>query len=129
MRRGDELPAVAAAKRVLIVDDNVDAAEALGEMLELMGYEVKTAHDAFAALELTPVFKPDICLLDIGLPVMDGYKLAARLRSESLVGDKTRIIAVTGYGQDGDRRRAREAGFDAHIVKPVSLDALVRAME
>jgi CheY-like chemotaxis protein len=129
VRRGDELPVVAAAKRVLIVDDNVDAGEALAEMLELMGYEVKTAHDAFAALELAPLFKPDICLLDIGLPVMDGYKLAARLRSDSLVGDQTRIIAVTGYGQDGDRRRAREAGFDAHVVKPVSLDALVRAME
>jgi CheY-like chemotaxis protein len=128
VRHGDELPVVTAAKRVLIVDDNVDAAEALAEMLEILGYEVKAAHDAFAALELAPGFKPDICLLDIGLPVMDGYKLAARLRSESLVGDQTRIVAVTGYGQDGDRRRAREAGFDAHVVKPVSLDALMRAM-
>jgi signal transduction histidine kinase len=125
----DELPMAAAAKRVLVVDDNVDAADGLVELLETLGYKAKAAHDAFAALELAPTFRPDICLVDIGLPVMDGYELAARLRSASLIGDETRIIAVTGYGQDGDRRRARAAGFDAHVVKPVSLDALTRAME
>jgi signal transduction histidine kinase/DNA-binding response OmpR family regulator len=129
VRANDELPVAAASKRVLIVDDNVDAADALAELLQSLGYEAKAAHDAFAALELAPSFRPDVCLLDIGLPVMDGYELAARLRSASLVGDDTRIIAVTGYGQDGDRRRARDAGFDAHVVKPVSLDALTRAME
>jgi signal transduction histidine kinase len=129
VRAGHELPLVASTKRVLIVDDNVDAADALVELLEALGYEAKAAHDAIEALELAPTFRPDICLLDIGLPVMDGYELAARLRSASLVGDDTRIIAVTGYGQDGDRRRAREAGFDAHVVKPVTLDALTRAME
>ena len=126
---GEDLPMAVVAKRVLIVDDNVDAADGLAELLESLGYEAKATHDALSALALAPTFRPDVCLLDIGLPVMDGYELAARLRSGSLIGDETRIIAVTGYGQDGDRRRAREAGFDAHVVKPVNLDALTRAME
>ena len=129
VRAADQVTVATATRRVLVVDDNVDAAEGLAEMLEALGYQAKAAHDAFAALEVASTFRPDIYLLDIGLPVMDGYELAARLRSESLIGDDTRIIAVTGYGQDGDRHRAREAGFDAHVVKPVSIDALTRAME
>ncbi|HXI59781.1 MAG TPA: ATP-binding protein, partial [Polyangia bacterium] len=128
VRTGDEIPVAAATKRVLVVDDNVDAAESLAEMLEILGYQAKAAHDGFVALELAVTFRPDICLLDIGLPVMNGYELAPRLRS-ALGGNETRLIAVTGYGQDSDRRRAREAGFDAHVVKPVSLDELTRAME
>jgi len=124
---GDELTVAADKKRVLVVDDNADAADGLAEMLELLGYEVKAAHDAIAALELATTFRPDICLLDIGLPVMDGYELAIRLRSGA-IGHETRLIAVTGYGQDSDRRRSREAGFDAHVVKPLTLDALTHAM-
>jgi len=85
-------------------------------------------HDAVAALEVAPLFKPDFCLLDIGLPIMDGYELAGRLRMSNLIETQTRIIAVTGYGQDADRQRARAAGFDAHIVKPVDMDALMRAL-
>jgi len=116
-------------RRILLVDDNVDAANSLAELLSQLGYQVRAVHDAVAALEVAPLFNPDFCLLDIGLPIMDGYELAARLRMSKLIDDKTRIIAVTGYGQDADRQRARAAGFDAHIVKPVDMDALMRALD
>ena len=115
-------------RRILLVDDNVDAANSLAELLSQLGHEVRAVHDAVAALEVSPLFKPDVCLLDIGLPIMDGYELATRLRASRLIDDKTRIIAVTGYGQDADRQRARAAGFDAHLVKPVDVEALTRAL-
>ena len=110
--------------RVLVVDDNVDAAVMLHELLAGMGHELAVAHDGLAALELATSFRPDVAVLDIGLPVMDGYELARKLR-EQLGPEKLRLIAVTGYGQDSDRARAREAGFDHHLIKPVALDALV----
>jgi signal transduction histidine kinase len=113
--------------RILVVDDNVDAADSVAELLREMGYQVETAHDGPSALVQARQFRPHICLLDIGLPVMDGYEVARRLRaSGELAG--LRIIALTGYGQDADRGRAREAGFDAHVVKPVSLDLLAEVM-
>ena len=115
-------------RRILLVDDNADAATSLAELLSQVGFQVRAVHDAVAALEVAPLFKPDFCLLDIGLPIMDGYELAARLRMSRLIDDQTRIIAVTGYGQDADRQRARAAGFDAHIVKPVDMDALMGAL-
>jgi len=115
-------------RRILLVDDNADAANSLAELLSRLGYQVRAVHDAVAALEVAPLFKPDFCLLDIGLPIMDGYELAGRLRMSNLIETQTRIIAVTGYGQDADRQRARAAGFDAHIVKPVDMDALMRAL-
>ncbi len=109
--------------RVLVVDDNVDAADTLADLLGDLGYSVRATYDAVSALELAGRFDPEVCFLDIGLPVMDGYELAQRLRqAENAAG--RRLIAVTGYGQDADRRRARAAGFDGHLVKPVSLDAL-----
>ncbi len=114
------------SRRVLVVDDNVDAAELLAEVLELDGHEVSIAHDGVTALERVGTFAPDVVFLDIGLPGMDGYEVARRLR-ERLGALTPKVVAVTGYGQAGDRQRSREAGFDAHLVKPAELDT-VRAL-
>ena len=109
--------------RVLIVDDNQDAAELLELALQNLGYVVQTAHDGLAALEVLERLGPDVALLDIGLPGMDGYELAARIRE--LHGARAPVlIALTGYGRDSDRERARAAGFHHHLVKPVSLAQL-----
>jgi PAS domain S-box-containing protein len=111
------------APRILIVDDNHDAAEMLGEVLRARGYETRIAHDGPEALRVATAFKPEAAFLDIGLPVMDGYELASRLRE--LPGLSTlRLIAVTGYGQESDRRRTQAAGFEHHMVKPVDLEVL-----
>jgi two-component system CheB/CheR fusion protein len=104
--------------RVLVVDDNRDAAESLSALLRVRGHEVCMAADGAAALEMATTMQPDVIFLDIGLPGMDGYELARRLREvPGLEG--TLLIAVTGYGHDDDRRRSKEAGFDHHFVKPV----------
>ncbi len=108
--------------RVLIVDDNVDAAELLAEALSLAGHEVAVAHDGPEALQVQARFRPDVGVLDIGLPVMDGYKLATRMRQVSAV--PMRLIALTGYGQSEDRERSARAGFDAHLVKPVEIEEI-----
>jgi CheY-like chemotaxis protein len=111
------------APRILIVDDNPDAAEMLAEVLRVRGYETRIAHDGPEALRVATAFKPEAAFLDIGLPVMDGYELASRLRE--LPGLSTvRLIAVTGYGQESDRRRTEAAGFEHHMVKPVDLEVL-----
>jgi signal transduction histidine kinase/CheY-like chemotaxis protein len=123
-----EHPSGPARTRILIVDDNVDATESMAEFLEELGYEAKTAHDGPEALRVAKSFKPSTCLIDIGLPVMDGYELARQLRGSGYLPDGARLIAVTGYGQDTDRRRSREAGFDAHLVKPVDVEVLTRAV-
>jgi signal transduction histidine kinase/CheY-like chemotaxis protein len=123
-RAGASLPQGSTGVRVLVVDDNVDAAEMLCELLEGLGHAAAVAHDGVAALDVASSFRPDIALLDIGLPVMDGYELARKLR-ERPGGAALRLIAVTGYGQDGDRARAREAGFDHHLIKPIELDVLI----
>jgi CheY-like chemotaxis protein len=115
-------------KRILIVDDNADAAESIAELLELSGNEIRIAHDGPEALRIVRGLAPDVCLVDIGLPVMDGYELARRLRESKQLAEGARLIAVTGYGQDADRERSRRAGFDAHLVKPVDLDLLARAI-
>ena len=114
--------------RVLVVDDNEDAAGLLAQVLEALGYSTRTAPDGPTALEVAAAFDPEVALLDIGLPVMDGYELAGRLRA-SRPGRPLRLIAVTGYGQESDRARSRDAGFEAHLVKPVDLAALRRVME
>ena len=111
------------ALRILVVDDNVDGAEMLAMALREKGYNTRVAHDAPAALNVAAEFRPDVAFLDIGLPVMDGYELAARLR-ERRDANQTRLIALTGYGQESDRRKTREAGFEHHLVKPVDLDAI-----
>jgi signal transduction histidine kinase/ActR/RegA family two-component response regulator len=104
--------------RVLIVDDYVNAAESLAALLEGDGFETRVAHDGATAIEAAAEFRPAVALIDIGLPVMDGYEVARRLRAmPELKG--TRLVAATGYGQLDDRRRTREAGFDEHLVKPL----------
>ena len=110
----------AEARRVLIVDDNQDAADVLGEALTRGGHVVQVAYDGPTALDVARTFNPQVALLDIGLPVMDGYEVARQLRLLDLAGSRIRLIAVTGYGQDGDRLRTAEAGFDAHVVKPAT---------
>ena len=110
--------------RVLVVDDNLDAATSLGTLLSLIGHVVTLAPDGPTALALVPAANPDLVLIDIGLPVMDGYALAAALRDAGV--DRTALVAVTGYGRDDDVRRSREAGFDEHLVKPVDLATLQR---
>jgi CheY-like chemotaxis protein len=130
--RPREAPAAAAARapdtsgvRVLVVDDNADAADLLGEVLGHHGCAVKVAHGGTEALEVAGRWRPDVAVLDLGLPGMDGFELARALRER--FGDALRLVALTGYGQSGDRRAAEAAGFDAHLVKPVQLDALLRA--
>ena len=112
--------------RVLVVDDNVDAAVSLGMLLKLAGQEVRVAYDGPAALRQAIDFRPDLVLLDIGMPGMDGYEVCRRLRREVRLG-KTTLVALTGWGQDEDRRRSHDAGFDHHIVKPVEPSALATA--
>jgi CheY-like chemotaxis protein len=109
--------------RVLIVEDNPDAAEALALLLETFGHEIRVVADGEAALEAAKEYKPEAVLLDIGLPGIDGYEVARRMRAEPLFGG-ARLIAVSGYGLEQDRRRARESGFDGHLVKP--LEGLAR---
>jgi PAS domain S-box-containing protein len=119
-----------AGTRVLVVEDNQDGAWMLGASLEELGHEVRVARDGPAALELVREFSPNVALLDIGLPAMDGYELARRLRQVPGLSGLA-LVAVTGYGQDTDRRRAHEAGFDAHLVKPATMDevqAVVRRL-
>jgi PAS domain S-box-containing protein len=109
--------------RLLVVDDNADAAATLGMLLEACGHEVTVEHDSLRALERAVSLRPDAALLDIGLPDMDGNELARRLRADVQTGAIV-LIAVTGYGQEQDRRTAFEAGFDHHLVKPVDMDRL-----
>ncbi len=109
--------------RVLVVDDNEDAAIMLAAALAESGHRTATAHDGPAALTTAEEFKPDVALLDIGLPVMDGFELARQFRSSPGL-QSTRLVAVTGYGQERDRHRSAAAGFDAHVVKPVDLEQI-----
>jgi CheY-like chemotaxis protein len=102
----------------LVVDDNVDAAHCLALLLQLNRCEVRTAHDGANALKVADSFQPDVILLDIGLPGMDGYEVARRLREQPAFA-KTILVAITGYGREEDVARSREAGFDCHLVKPV----------
>jgi len=110
-------------RRVLVVDDNVDAAESLGALLRCLGADVVTVHDGPAALEALRTEKASAAVLDIGMPGMDGYEVARRVRSGPR-GNDIKLIALTGWGNDEDRRRSREAGIDHHLVKPVDLHVL-----
>ena len=113
-------PAAVPPRRVLVVDDNVDSAESLALLLRLKGHEVEIAHDGPAALEKAGSFHPEVVLLDIGLPGLDGYQVASRLRQRRRTA-RALLVALTGYGQEEDQRLAREAGFDHHLTKPVDL--------
>jgi CheY-like chemotaxis protein len=114
-------------RRVLVVDDNKDAAHTLGDLLAAYGCEVAIAFDGPSALEVAATFQPTIAILDIGLPVMDGYELCRRMRDS--LGNQTRMLSLSGYGQDQDRERSADAGFVAHLVKPIDATALMAAIE
>jgi CheY-like chemotaxis protein len=114
--------------RVLIVDDNVDAAVSLGMLLRLAGQEVRVAYDGPTALREASEFRPHLVLLDIGMPGMDGYEVCRHLRRQPGL-ERTTVAALTGWGQDEDRRRSQEAGFHHHIVKPVEPSALQRLID
>src|SRR4030095_392926 len=112
---------------ILIVDDNVDAASSLSALLRITGNETYTAHDGVAAVETAERFRPDVVLLDIGLPRLNGYDACRRMR-ERPWGNDVVIVAMTGWGQESDRQKSRDAGFDHHMVKPVDYAALMSAI-
>lgn len=114
--------------RVLVVDDNVEYATLLAQTLTELGYGTRHVHDALSALNIDNGFVPDVALLDIGLPVIDGYELARRFRASPQLAS-VRLIAITGYGQPEDRARSREAGVVAHLVKPIDIDTLQATIE
>jgi signal transduction histidine kinase/DNA-binding response OmpR family regulator len=117
----------ARALKVLVVDDNLDAADTLASLLERDGHQVRQAHDGLKALEMAGAFRPDAVVLDLGLPGLDGYEVAKRIRAARDGFDPV-LVAVSGYGRDEDRRRTRQAGFDHHLVKPADLGALRSAL-
>ena len=116
-------PPPSPSRRILIVDDNADAADSLAMLLGLSGHQVRTAYSGPAAIDAVEAFRPEVVLLDIGLPGMDGHEVARRLRRSPTASGVT-LVALTGYGQDDDRRKTRDAGFDHHLVKPVDPDDL-----
>jgi len=118
-------PNEATPMRVLVVDDNRDAADSLGVLLGFLGYVVEVAHDGLGALRAVERFLPSLVLLDLGMPEMDGYEVARRLRAQP-DGHALVLVALTGWGQEEDRLRSRQAGFDHHLVKPTDIDALQR---
>ncbi|MEX2431546.1 MAG: ATP-binding protein, partial [Dehalococcoidia bacterium] len=113
--------------RVLMVDDNVDMARLFGRLLQRLGHEVRTAFTGREALEAAVAFRPDVVLLDIGLPDMDGYEVAEQMRQEPVLQNVV-LVAMTGYGLEADRRRSQEAGFEHHLVKPADMDVLRRIL-
>ena len=118
---------IRSAQRLLIADDNGDTAESLAALLRLDGHEVTVVHDGEQALEAIGRLRPDIALLDIGMPNISGYEVARRLR-QSVPTAAVRLIAITGWGQERDKARAFEAGFDDHLTKPVEPDALIELL-
>jgi len=125
-RRADDRSGTV-ARRVLVVDDNVDAAMMLAALVKQLGHEVTIVHDGSAALEAAEGYRPEVILLDIGMPGMNGFEVARRLRELGRI-PKVRIIAVTGWGKAEDRERSRAAGFDMHLMKPVELSQVQQAL-
>jgi CheY-like chemotaxis protein len=113
-------------RRILVVDDNIDAADALAELLRDYGHDVRAVHDGPSAIEQAAIHRPDIVLLDIGMPGFDGYEVARRMRTE--LGLKSTLVALTGYGEARHRRLSREAGFDQHVTKPVDIRKLQKLL-
>jgi CheY-like chemotaxis protein len=117
--------------RILVVDDNSDLVSVLGSTLRQAGYSVQSAHSGTEGLRLAQQWRPDIVLLDIGLPELDGYEVARRLRADPALGQhgsSMRIIALTGYGREADLALAREAGFDMHLTKPIAFADLEKLL-
>lgn len=117
-----------ARRRILIVDDNQDALESLATLLSMAGHDIRTASDGFLALDAAPGFLPEIAVLDIGMPGLDGYELARRIRAQPW-GKFMVLIALTGWGQENDRRRSSDAGFDSHWLKPLNIDLFSKYLE
>ena len=114
-------------RRILVADDNNDALESLATLLQLSGHEVYTASNGAVALESAEQHRPEVALLDIGMPKLDGYEVARRIRAQPW-GQRITLVALTGWGQDSDRKRSQEAGFDSHLVKPLDLDKLTELL-
>jgi CheY-like chemotaxis protein len=114
--------------RVLVVDDNRDSADSLAMLLRMMGHDTRTSHDGPDAIEAAATFRPDVVLLDIGLPTMDGYEVARHIRRRDW-GKDMLLTALTGWGQDEDRRRSQVAGIDHHLTKPVDPAALMQLLD
>jgi CheY-like chemotaxis protein len=113
--------------KIVVADDNKDAVDSLAMMLRALGHEVRTAKDGQEAIEATATFRPDVVLLDIGMPKLNGYEAARRIREEPW-GKQVTLIALTGWGQDEYRQRSREAGFDHHLVKPPDSSELLEIL-
>lgn len=122
---GEPGPDTRSSLRILVVDDNRDGADSLSEMLKLMGNDTRTAYDGQAGVDMAGEFRPDVVLLDIGLPTLNGHDACRRIRAQSW-GKDVVLIAVTGWGQDEDRRRSHDAGFDLHLIKPVDPKVLMQ---
>ena len=114
-------------RRILVADDNPDALESLAALLRLGGHVVFAAANGALAFESAAQHRPEIALLDIGMPVLDGYEVARRIRAQPW-GKQITLVALTGWGQDTDRRRSHDAGFDSHLVKPLDLDKLTQLL-
>ena len=117
----------AAGLRILVADDNVDAADSLASLLQAGGHTVRTAYDGMEALRIAPAFVPEVAFMDIGMPGMDGYQTARALRALPQL-DGLRLVALTGWGAREDRARSREAGFDHHLLKPAAPDQLAAVL-
>jgi PAS domain S-box-containing protein len=122
-QRVSDTAAKLAGRRILVIDDNLDAAETLALVLKTLGAEVRVADSGFSGLDVYRAYRPEVVLLDIGMPGMDGYEVARRIRADAS-GSRTSLVALTGWGQDEHRQKAREAGFDHHLVKPAEIPAL-----
>lgn len=115
-------------RRVLVADDNADSAGSMAMILKILGHDARTAHDGLEVVAVATDFRPDVILLDIGMPELDGYEVCRRIRGEPW-GSAISIIALTGWGSDDDRRRSLEAGFDHHLVKPVDPAEVEKLLE
>ena len=116
-----------AVRRILVVDDNRDTAESLAELLNIADMETQTAHDGLEAVASAEAFRPNVVLLDIGLPKLNGYDVCRRIREQPW-GKKMVLVALTGWGQEEDRRQSKDAGFDHHMIKPVDYEALLKVL-
>jgi len=125
------LPAVPASvprHRILVVDDNIDAADSLGQLLELLGHEVRTAYDGETGVDTAEAFRPNVVLMDLGMPRVNGFEAARRIRQQAW-GSKMALVALTGWGQSDDRQKSADAGFDHHLVKPVEAVTLMQLLD